>query len=128
LAGAKQAFTDLANTFGHRNQLPPGPPTPVPPPTTLPPISTLPPYTLPPGPPTPVPPPTTLPPVLPAHTLPPGPPTLLPPHTKLPPHTQPPLTSGGRPSGGITNYQLVANLFDNGSNSSASGSSLSLQA
>src|SRR6266481_8523766 len=43
LAGAKQAFTDLANTFGHRNQLPPGPPTPAPPPTTLPPISTLPP-------------------------------------------------------------------------------------
>jgi len=124
LAGATQAFTDLANTFGHRNQLPPGPPTPVPPPTTLPPISTLPPYTLPPGPPTPVPPPTTLPRVLPAHTLPPGPPTLLPPHTKLPPHTQPPLTS----SGGTTDSQLVVNLFDNGSNNSAHGSSLSLQA
>ncbi|HEY1401975.1 MAG TPA: hypothetical protein VF953_10330 [Terriglobales bacterium] len=124
LAGAKQAFTDLANTFGHHNQLPPGPPTYVPPPITLPPIGTL--FL---GPPTPVPPPNTLPPIstLPPHTLPPGPPTLLPP-TTLPPHTQPPLTSGGRPSGGITNYQLVANLFDNGSNSSASGSSLSLQA
>jgi len=42
----------------------------------------------------------------------------------LPPHTQPPLTS----SGGTTDYQLVVNLFDNGSNNSAHGSSLSLQA
>lgn len=129
LASAKQAFTDLANTFGHRNQLPPGPPTPAPPPTTLPPISTLPPRTLPPGPPTLVPPPTTLPPIgtLPPHTLPPGSP-LLPPLTTLPPHTQPPLISGGGPTGGTANYQLVVNLFDNGSNSSGQGSSLSLKA
>jgi hypothetical protein len=129
LAGAKQAFTDLANTFGHRNQLPPEPPTPAPPPTTLPPISALPPRTIPPGPPTPVPPPTTLPPIttLP-HMLPPGPPTLLPPPTTLPPHTQLPLTSGGGPSAGTTNYQLVVNVFDNGSNSSVQGSSLSLKA
>jgi len=104
LASAKQAFTDLANTFGHRNQLPPGPPTPAPPPTTLPPISTLPP-----------------------RTLPPGPPTLVPPPTTLPPHTQPPI-SGGGPTGGTANYQLVVNLFDNGSNSSGQGSSLSLKA
>jgi hypothetical protein len=105
LAGAKQAFTDLVNTFGHRNQLPPGPPTPAPPPTTLPPISTLPP-----------------------RTLPPGPPTLVPPPTTLPPHTQPPLISGGGPTGGTANYQRVVNLFDNGSNSSVQGSSLSLKA
>ncbi len=105
LASAKQAFTDLANTFGHRNQLPPGPPTPAPPPTTLPPISTLPP-----------------------RTLPPGPPTLVPPPTTLPPHTLPPLISGGGPTGGTANYQLVVNLFDNGSNSSGQGGSLSLKA
>ena len=141
LAAAKLAFTDLANTFGHLNHLPPGPPTHLPPPT-LPPISTLPPHTLPPGPPTLVPPPTT-PPIstLPPHTLPPGPPTLLPPPTTLPPHTQPPLISGGGPSGppeiiqvafnfnsGSTINQLVVKLFESGSNGSLQGSSLSLQA
>jgi hypothetical protein len=116
LAAAKHAFMALANTFGHHNQLPPGPPTPVPPRTTLPPNGTL--FL---GPPIPVPPPHTLPPI---STLPPGPPTLLPPPTTLPPHTQPPLTSGA----GTTNYQLVVNPFDNGSNNSAPGSSLSLRA
>ncbi len=80
LAGAQQAFTALLNTFGHRSQLPPGPPTLVPPPTTPPPT------TLPPlgtrllGPPTPAPPPTTLPPT-------------------VPPHRQPPPSTGGGPSG-----------------------------
>ena len=119
LAAAQQAFADLASTFGHPHQVPPGPPNLVPPPTSLPPIGTLPP-----------------------HTLPPGPPTLVPPPTTLPPQTQPPLTSGGGPSGppeiiinvgGSTvpngsTREIFVNLFGNRSNTSAQSSSLSLQA
>src|SRR5882672_6908255 len=141
LAGAQQAFAALEDSFKPRTTALLGPPTPAPTPSAIPPQGTLPP-----GPPTPAPIPSTIPP---QGTLPPGPPTPAPVPSTLPPHTLPPVpptlvsppsSVGGGPSGppeilrnavgarGNTNRQLVENLLESDSRSTAKSNSVSLEA
>lgn len=96
LQGALQAFTDLISTFGHRRELPPGPPTPVPS-TTPPPSGTLPPTLINPG---PI-----------------GPPVHQPPSSTGggpvgPPVYEPPSSTGGGPDGPP---EIIVNIGGSGS-------------